>query len=104
MVVLGRQLVKHAVAGTQSVVSAIGHQLPGVDAYAAALSWRAQYYHAMTRSTPRNVGSAPQVQRTQTHEGSEEDTDHDAERKEGGEAVQEGGQTGDFCHRSCIKE
>jgi hypothetical protein len=62
MVVLGMRRVKHAVAGTHSVVSAIGHQLPGMDAY----------------------------------EGSEEDTDHNAESKEGGEAVQEGGQTGDL--------
>ena len=37
------------------------------------------------------------AQRTQKQEGSEEETDADAKRKEGGEAVQEGRQTRDLC-------
>ena len=58
MVVLGMRRVKHVVAEMQSVVSAIGHQLPGVDAYADALSWRprgqlpAPRAHQAPKATP----------------------------------------------------
>ena len=46
--------------------------------------------------TPHNFGSAHHAQRTQTEEGSEEETDPDAKGEEGGEAVQEGELTHDI--------
>ena len=49
------------------------------------------------KKTPCTHGSARHAQGTETEERREEETDPDTERKEGGEAVEEGRQARGLC-------